>query len=143
MLSEVKEILTNDVEVVIKSPQLSLSLLRCYSVLYIQGKSPRVCARSQRNYYRQLQKDGIMKAELAEKVKNRTCVPAWNGLKYIRKACAHFSDATIHDEQAIDAIKKGYLLESDFEVLPEGYKKRKKRTVKAKTEDVEETKTEE
>ena len=122
MIDEVKEILRNDVEVVIKSPQLSLSLLKCYSLLYIGGKAPGTCARSQRNYYRQLLKDGIMKAELAEKIKARTCKPAWEGLMYIRKACKHYSDALIHDEDAIDALKKGYLTESQFEVLPEGYK---------------------
>lgn len=63
-----------------------------------------------------------MKAELAEKIKARTCKPAWEGVIYPRKACKHYSDALIHDEDAIDALKKGYLTESQFLVLPEGYK---------------------
>lgn len=130
MITEVKEILNNDVEVVIKSPQLSLSLLKCYSLLYISGAQPRACARSQRDYYRKLQIDGIMRAELAEKVKARTCVPAWNGLKYVRKACKHYSNLTVHDEQAIDALERGFLKEADFSVLPDGYEKEAKEEVK-------------
>ena len=123
MVEEVKEILRNDVEVVIKSPQLSLSLLRCASAIYLNGKAPGTCAKTQRKFYRYLLKDGIMKAELMEKVKARTCQPAWKGLLYNRKACKHYSDALMHDEEAINALEKGYLTESQFEVLPEGYNK--------------------
>jgi len=140
MIDEINEILRNDVEVVIKSPQLSLSLLKCYSLLYIGGKAPGTCARSQRNYYRQLLKDGIMKAELAEKIKARTCKPAWEGVIYPRKACKHYSDALIHDEDAIDALKKGYLTESQFLVLPEGYKTKAVEEVIEKVDEVKKTK---
>ena len=123
MIDQVNEILKNDVEAVIKSP-LSLTLLRCYSTLYLNGRQPRACAASQRKYYSQLKKDGMSKARKLEMAKERTCKPNWNGLCYSSKACKHFSNETITDGEAIDALNKGYLFESQFDVLPENYKKK-------------------
>jgi hypothetical protein len=94
MVSKVKEILNNDVEVVIASPQLSLSLLRCYSILFLDGGKPRVCAVSQRSYYSKLKLKGMARAELIDKAKNRTCKPAWRGLR--RSSIIH---AFISDER--------------------------------------------
>lgn len=130
MVEEVKEILNNDVEVVIGSPQLSLSLLKCYSELFLNGRKPRVCAKSQRIYYEELKTKGMAKAEILEKVKVRTCVPAFKGLRYSNKVFCHISSELLYDEQAIEYLNNGALKESDFEVLPEGYKKEVKETQK-------------
>lgn len=121
MLEDVEKILNNDVEEVIKSPQLSLSLLKCYSKLYLNGAQPRVCAVSQRKYYSQLKIDGMAKAKIAQDVKDRTCVPKWKGNCYSSKACKHYNSDMITDGQAIDALEKGFLMESQFNKLPENY----------------------
>lgn len=145
MKDKVEEILNNDVEVVLQSPQLLLSLLQCYSKLYLFGASPRMCSKCQRGYYSQLKKDGIMKAEKFEEIKNRTCKPKWNGLCYVSKAGKHFASEYITDKEAIDALNKGFLFEKQFDVLPEGYnkvvasvkegyKKSKKKTTTKKSE---------
>ena len=123
MLEQIKEILNNDVEQVIKSAQLSLSLCKCYSKLYLNGAAPRVCAAAQRKYYLQLKIDGMNKVKLIEKAKERTCKPNFNGLCYSSKACKHYSSELLNDEEAIIALEKGFLKEAHFEKLPEGYKK--------------------
>lgn len=122
MLKEINEILSKDVEEVIASP-LSLQLLRIYSKLYLNGGQPGVCAKSQRLYYNKLKEDYQMNTEIL----NRTCVPNFEGLKYIPgvfkdgKLIAghvHVMGATLTDAQAIKYLENGVLKESDFKVLP-------------------------
>ena len=126
MVEQLKEILSNDVEVVIMSPQLSLSLLKCASVILLNGGQPRACARSQRDYYNKLKKEGMAKAEMIEKAKNRTCEPSFKGIRYSKVVMAHISSELLNDELAIEYLQKGALKESDFKVLPKGYKEEEK-----------------
>lgn len=121
MVDNVKTILANDIQDIIKSPELSMLLLKTYSKLYLQGSAPRICERSQRRYYDQLKNTGIMKAELIEKIKNRTLTPAWKGNKYSPKVFRHISDLYIHDKEACELLESGVLKESDFTKLPDGY----------------------
>ena len=58
------------------------------------------------------------KAQLLEDIKNRTCVPAWQGLKYYPATGEHLSDEWITDEQAKKYLSLGLLKESDFVTLP-------------------------
>lgn len=109
-----------DVEAIISSP-MSLDLMRCYSLLYLNGSQCRGCASSQRGYYRQLMHNGITKAMDYEKIKTRTCKPAWKGLMFIHKEGRHFNDEFITDEQAIALLNRGHLTEKDFTKLPDGY----------------------
>lgn len=64
----------------------------------------------------------MKKAVSADEAKNRTCVPAWKGLKFIFKRARHYNNALITDEQAVELLNEGLLSESDFKKLPEGYK---------------------
>jgi len=115
----VEEILSYDVGEVIASP-LSLKLISVYSQLYLNGRQPRWCGECQKKYYYQLKKDGMKKAEHAEKAKNRTCQPAWNGLKFIPQLAKHFNSALITDDEAIKLLNEGHLQESNFVKLPDG-----------------------
>lgn len=56
--------------------------------------------------------------ERAEQVKNRTCIPKWSGLRYIKGN--HYDNKNITDNEAIMLIRTGLLSNSDFEKLPEG-----------------------
>lgn len=132
MLAEVRKILSNDIQVVIKSPELSLSLLKLASELLLNGARPRICEASQRNYYQLLKTKGMAKAEILEKVSKRTCKPAWVGRKYSPIAMANLFPEYLHDENAIEYLKTGALKESDFEVLPEGYELKIQFTAKEK-----------
>lgn len=114
-----------DVEAIISSPT-SLKLLNCYSKLYLNGSQPRGCASSQRNYYKELCLTGITKAMDYEKIKARTCKPAWNGLKFIHAEARHYSNEYLTDEQAILLLERGHLTEKDFVILPSGYLKNEK-----------------
>ena len=60
-----------------------------------------------------------MKAELHEEIKARTCVPNWNGLRYINGD--HYSDKYITDKQAFYLLMNGLLTENEFKVLPKEY----------------------
>jgi hypothetical protein len=121
MVEDVGKILRTDIREVVASP-LSVLLLKCYSVLYLNGGQPRFCEASQRKYYNQLKVDGMERAKLLEAVKSRTCEPAWNGLKYYPATGEHINNEWITDEQAIKYLKLGLLKERDFITLPKLYK---------------------
>ena len=128
MIDQVKILLDTDISVIIKT-DLSMSLIRCYSVLYNNGKQIKTCERFLHSYHSQLKKDGMSKAILLDKVKNRTCVPNWGeGLIYSNKSMCHFSAELMHDELAISLLKCGARSEKDFDVLPEGYEPEKIQT---------------
>ncbi len=118
VLSTYNYLMSRDVESIISSPD-SLQLLRLYSVLYLDGGQPRTCVRSQRAYYNELKNTGKMKAELMEKVKNRTCIPNWKGRRYIMGN--FYLDTLITDEQAMHLLSHKYLSPNDFKKLPDGF----------------------
>lgn len=109
------------VDVVIKST-LSLTLLKIYSILFMNGAAPRACERAQRQYYKKLTQEG---KKMAKDIDNRTCVPAWKGLRYVKKMATHILDTKITDEQACYALYLGALRPSDFIKLPDNYDKYK------------------
>jgi hypothetical protein len=115
---EIKTILAHTVEEVIAS-QLSMSLLRCYSTLYLCGGQPRTCSNSQKLYYKQLSDNGMQLAEKLLKAKNRVCKPAWKGNKYVPKNARFYNSDLITDDEAIDLLNRGFLTEKDFTVLPQ------------------------
>lgn len=121
MVDEVEILIKTDINSIISDAKLSLSLIRCYSILYVGGKAVGWCEKSQRKYYEQLIKDGIMKAKLLEEVKNRTCVPAFTGLRFICGANLHIRPEYLSDKLAIEYLEKRYLKKEDFTVLPKEY----------------------
>lgn len=112
----IEKILATSVEEVIAS-SLSLDLLKVYSVLYLDGAAPKACAAAQRKYYNILKLKGV---EMAKEIENRTCAPAWKGLRFTQKTQSHFLDTKITDKQAMYLIRIGALSEKDFTKLPEG-----------------------
>lgn len=128
-VEKVKYLLSRNVEDIISSTD-SLDLIRCYSILYLNGQQCRFCAASQRSYYNEFVRTGLKKAKEMDEAKNRTCVPNWgkgctnnNGLKFIHKEGNFYSSLYITDAQALSLLNRGLLSESDFDVLPEGYEK--------------------
>ena len=122
MIEEINKLINSDIQDIIKSPELSLSLLSCYSKLYLNGAAPRVCESSQRAYLTELKKTGMAKAELYEKINTRTCKPAFTGMRYHPQLGGHIVADLLYDEKALLYLNEGYLSESDFEILPDGYK---------------------
>ena len=122
MVEDVKLILSKNVEEVIAST-LSLKLLNCASKLYFNGAQCRFCARSQREYYSMLQRNGL---ELAAKFeimsKEKTFKLTFSGIRYIPKV-GNIMMATLDEDTAIQYLNDGTLRESDFIKLPDGYKK--------------------
>lgn len=131
MIEQVRTILNNEVGVVLKSPDLLLLMLRTYSAIYLNGEAPRACEKCQRGYYEQLKKDGMERAALTEKIKNRTCVPGWVGRRYVTRIAEFLIPEFMHDEKAIEMLKIGALKESDFKVLPLGYQKEQPKGIDA------------
>lgn len=120
MIDSVKKILSQGVaDIIAKDPLL---LLKTYSKLYLCGGQPRVCARSQRLYYLQIQKNGLEMAEKYEKAKSRTCIPAWSGLKFITATQKHWIADLLSDDDAIYLLEKKYISEKSFTKLPDSYK---------------------
>lgn len=126
LVQDVKNILSTDVEEVI-STSMSLNLLRCYSVIYLNGAQPKTCAKSQRQYYNQLKINGLEMAQKKEETTERTCVPAWKGIKYVGQvkkegkivfAHGHINPDTLTDKEAKRLLDLGVLKKTDFKVLP-------------------------
>ena len=122
LINDVNELLNHDCGEIINSP-LVMKLLTVYSQLYLNGRPPKLCGKCHEKYYNQLKINGMEKAELLEKAKNRTCEPFWNGNKYIPKMARHYSNLYITDKEAIRLLNEGHLKENDFTKLPDGYKK--------------------
>lgn len=128
-VEKVRYLLSRNVEEIISSTD-SLDLIRCYSMLYLNGQQCRSCEASQRSYYKELFLTGLNKAKQMDEAKNRTCKPNWGkgctnniGLKFIHKEGNFYSSEHITDDQAVSLLNRGLLHESDFDVLPEGYEK--------------------
>jgi hypothetical protein len=122
MLEQLNRLLKMDVEEIISSEH-SLTLINIYSKLYLNGGQPKTCAASQRKYYANLKKDYKM---AKEKLK-RTCIPNWEGRKYIpgvfKKGVLvaghlHIMGASLTDEKAKELLKQRALKEKDFIRLP-------------------------
>lgn len=121
MVEDVKLILSKNVEEVIAST-LSLKLLNCASKLYYQGAQCRFCARSQREYYSMLQRNGLELAAKYEKMSEpKTFKLTFDGIRYI-PGVGNIMMTTLEEETAVKYLKDGTLRESDFTKLPDGYK---------------------
>jgi len=131
MIDNVNLIISKDVKEVLNDASLTQMLKSCYSSLY--NKTAKGCQDSLRNYYRQLQIDGIMKAQMLEDAKNRTCKPNWKGLIYVTSIYTHINPDLLSDEMAEFYLINGVLKESQFDILPKGYieKKLEKNSSKA------------
>ena len=95
-------------------------LLSTYSKHFLKGSQPGSCESCMSTYYYLICTQGEQKAMEYEKIKVRTLTPAWVDIKFIRGA--FYDSNTITDELAVDALKNGYLKESDFIKLPDTYK---------------------
>jgi len=124
LVDEVKEILSKDVEDVIAS-SLSLSLLKVYSILYLYGKQPNWCEKCLTDYYNKLKKDGMERAKKLDEKIVKIKKGAIKGLTYYPDLRKHISGENITDSDAKFLLKKGWLKETDFEVLPLGYTEKK------------------
>lgn len=122
MTDQVREVLNKSFEEVSAS-SLIISLLNCYSKLYLNGGEPGTCGKCHRDFYYQLKQNGMDLAQKYDEAKNRTCKPAWTGLKYIPATARHWNDELITDKDAVYLLDKGYCKKEDFEILPEGYGK--------------------
>lgn len=105
----------------ILSTEKSVLLIGLYSKMYLNGAECRTCKNSQLKYYERLKRDGMKTAEKMEKVKTRTCVPAWDGMCFIAKAGNHYPAHLHTDEDAIYLLSNKYISESKYHVLPRGY----------------------
>ena len=128
MLKDVEILISKSVGEVLKSPDLTLKLLRVYSKLYLHGAAPGYCERSIRMYHEKLKSDGMFKVNENLKVAQRTCLPKWKGNRYYTAIHTHVSAENLTDEEAVKLLEAGILKSSDFEKLPEGYGAKKKAT---------------
>lgn len=123
MIEQVKYLLSKSVEEIISSTD-SVKLLDCYSKLYLCGGQPRWCERSQREYYTELTKTGLKMAEKLEAAKTRTCIPAFEGLRFVMHPTNghyHINSEFLTDEQAMELLKLDVLKEDQFKKLPDAY----------------------
>jgi len=118
MVSEVEKILSMGIGEIISSPN-SLLLLKVYSILYLNGGQPNTCEKSQKEYYRRLQQDGLQKAITMENLEKNIHKLNRKGLMYIGKPyCKHFDLQKLTDKEAQTLLDNGYLKKEDFSVLP-------------------------
>lgn len=117
MLDKIAKIKSIAFEELVNSDNVML-LLSVYSALWLNGKNPGWCNKCMRDFYNQIITEGETQYKIYMEIKKRTCVPGWEGIRYIRGA--FYDSATITDVQALDALKHGYLRDIHFKVLPLG-----------------------
>lgn len=114
------ELVKLDIGTILKNSALSEKLIQFYKVLYNNGQNAGRCERSRHYFYLCLQKNGKEKMENYKQIQNRTFKLKWSGIKFINHKQIH--SEYINDLQAIELLNSGYLTESDFVTLPQGYK---------------------
>lgn len=119
--ADIELIISKDVEEVVNSP-LILTLLRVYSLLYLNGQQPRACGQCQRGYYSEIKSNGLLKFSQMESNLNRTCELVTNDILYITPMHMHISNVNITDEMALTCLENGWLKPACFKKLPENYK---------------------
>lgn len=123
MVAKYEELMSESVETILKSPRLTLNLLKLASACFLAGGQPRGCEKSIRNYYTKLKSEAMRKKIVGLSKKTCKMKP---GVFYIAKAQKHFSDANMDDDTARAFLEKGYLKPEMFEKLPEALPEKEK-----------------
>lgn len=116
MVEKYDELMGESVEAILKSPRLTLNLLRLASTCLLSGGQPRGCEKSIRSYYTRLKSEAMQKKIVGLSTKTCKMKP---GVFFIAKAQKHYSDANMDDDTARAFLEKGYLKPEMFIKLPE------------------------
>lgn len=116
-----EEIIRYSFDDVKKSEKLTMLFFSVYKNLF--DKQVSFCEICMRNAFNEILTKGKLQIEIMKDLKNRTCIPSWNGNKYIRQAGQHFNSEKLTDEKATILLEKGFLNEDDFKKLPDLYLK--------------------
>lgn len=137
MLKAVSKIKSNSFETIKSNGELTMLLLKTYSKLYKEGKQVKTCVNSMLKYYNEILKSGKMKAELKKEIKNRKCIPSFEGRKEIytkKNGIIMINAYHLTDQDAINLIKDGNLKKEDFKTQPPTQEELNKRHLKEKAE---------
>jgi len=123
LINDLKMLMSMSIEEIISSTH-SLTLLKVYSKLYLNGTQPTGCEESLRKYYSEIKRDYKMKNEVLKRI----CIPAFDGRRYIPGAFddngkliaghMHIIGKDLTDKQAVKFLELGILSENDFIKLP-------------------------
>lgn len=115
MVEKYDELMGESVETILKSPRLTLNLLRLASTCLLSGGQPRGCEKSIRSYYTKLKYEAMRKKIVGLSEKTCKMKP---GVFFVAKAQKHYSDANMDDATALDFLAKGWLKPDMFIKLP-------------------------
>ena len=120
MVEQIKILINASFDDINKSPELALSLVKIYSILFFGGKDPGAgCSVCMQKFHKEIIQNGLKRYE---DMKNKTCVMK-EGIVWVNGESKHFSDKNITDEKAIELLEKGWLKEKHFLVLPKTQEK--------------------
>lgn len=109
------ELMGESVETILKSPRLTLNLLKLASTCLLSGSQPRGCEKSIRSYYTKLKSEAMRKKIVGLSKKTCKMKP---GVFFVAKAQKHYSDANMDDDTAREFLAKGWLKPDMFIKLP-------------------------
>lgn len=115
MVEKYDELMGESVETILKSPRLTLNLLRLASTCLLSGGQPRGCEKSIRSYYTKLKSEAMRKKIVGLSEKTCKMKP---GVFFVAKAQKHYSDANMDDDTAREFLAKGWLKPDMFIKLP-------------------------
>ena len=115
MVEKYDELMGESVETILKSPRLTLNLLRLASTCLLAGGQPRGCEKSIRSYYTKLKSEAMRKKIVGLSEKTCKMKP---GVFFVAKAQKHYSDANMDDDTAREFLAKGWLKADMFIKLP-------------------------
>ena len=115
MVEKYDELMGESVEIILKSPRLTLNLLKLASTCLLSGGQPRGCGKAIRNYYTKLKSEAMRKKIVGLSEKTCKMKP---GVFFVAKAQKHYSDANMDDATAREFLAKGWLKPDMFIKLP-------------------------
>jgi hypothetical protein len=134
-MSDLDILVSLDFDAIKSSGEYTMLLLRTYSKFFLNGGQPSTCTGCMRDYHNKI----IMKKDIIKEVSKRTCIPAWDGLKYVPAVMKgdkllmvhkHINSEFLTDKEALELLSLGVLKKDDFKKMPEKQKVVKKEEVK-------------
>ena len=104
-----------------KDAEMTMLLLKTYSILFLGNAAPRTCERCMLNYYNEIVSLNNENLKIMEDKLKKTNVATFKKF-YSTIAHEHINPDLLTDSKAILFLKHGILKEEQFSKLPEGYK---------------------
>lgn len=102
---------------------LVMDVMKLFSIIKYSGGQPPFCSKCLKEFITEIRNTKkeilIQKIMATQDIKQRKCVPAWDGNRFFTKAQRHYNSKLITDAEAVIGLKNGTFTKDHFKVLPD------------------------